>query len=185
MTKNKIVADTNVLISAAIKKDGLEASLVAHVPVAQIFLFTADTFKEFAQTLAKEKFDKYIPLKDRGSFLEKLVDQSLLVKPTLFLEICRDPKGNKFISLAEQEKAKYLITGDQDLLVIKPELITTKIITPRQFLEYEKQLSHTKNHGLIQEKSKELVSRIQPPETRERSLAVHKPVNSPGRNIKR
>lgn len=38
---------------------------------------------------------------------------------------------------------------------------------------------------LPQEKSKELVSGIQPLETRERSLAVQKPANSPSRNIKR
>ena len=48
--------------------------------------------------------------------------------------ICRDPKDNKFIDLAVNGFADFLITGDQDLLSLKV-VDDTKIVTPRAFLD--------------------------------------------------
>ena len=50
------------------------------------------------------------------------------------IELCRDPKDNKFLELAADGQADYLITGDQDLLVLHP-FQATQIFTPAQFLE--------------------------------------------------
>jgi uncharacterized protein len=36
------------------------------------------------------------------------------------LEICRDPKDDKFLELAICGSATHLITGDDDLLVLNP-----------------------------------------------------------------
>ena len=33
--------------------------------------------------------------------------------------VCRDPKDNYLLALAKDAKADFLITGDQDLLVLK------------------------------------------------------------------
>ncbi|NJN72953.1 MAG: putative toxin-antitoxin system toxin component, PIN family [Limnothrix sp. RL_2_0] len=48
--------------------------------------------------------------------------------------VSRDPKDNKFLELAVDGNADYLITGDQDLLILHP-FQKTQIITPAQFLK--------------------------------------------------
>ncbi len=52
------------------------------------------------------------------------------------LEICRDVDDNKFLELAIDSNAVFLITGDQDLLSLKARIEYQKlIVTPREFLE--------------------------------------------------
>jgi putative PIN family toxin of toxin-antitoxin system len=36
------------------------------------------------------------------------------------IDICRDPKDNKFLELAISGKATHIITGDKDLLELHP-----------------------------------------------------------------
>ena len=36
------------------------------------------------------------------------------------IQLCRDPKDDKFLELAINGHAKYIITGDKDLLVLNP-----------------------------------------------------------------
>ena len=39
---------------------------------------------------------------------------------TQSLEVCRDPKDDKFLELAVSAQASYLVTNDKDLLVLNP-----------------------------------------------------------------
>ena len=45
---------------------------------------------------------------------------------------CRDPKDNKFLELAVAGSAGYLISGDEDLLVLNP-FRGIRIVTPAEF----------------------------------------------------
>ena len=47
--------------------------------------------------------------------------------------MCRDPKDDKILSLALSGKAEYIITGDQDLLILNL-FQGVKIITIEEFL---------------------------------------------------
>lgn len=47
---------------------------------------------------------------------------------------CRDPKDDKFLSLAVSGHATHIITGDQDILALDP-FQGIRILTPRDFLE--------------------------------------------------
>lgn len=49
------------------------------------------------------------------------------------IEICRDPRDNFLLSLAIDGKANYLLTGDNDLLIIN-NIGQTQIITVADFL---------------------------------------------------
>lgn len=57
-----------------------------------------------------------------------------LVEINKLFHLCRDPDDNKFLDCAIEGKAKYLITGDQDLLILK-EIMRVQIVTPRRFLD--------------------------------------------------
>lgn len=43
-----------------------------------------------------------------------------LVQPDLHINVCRDPKDNKFLELAVASNASCIITGDKDLLILHP-----------------------------------------------------------------
>ena len=47
---------------------------------------------------------------------------------------CRDPKDDKFLSLANQISADFIITLDKDLLSLE-RINKTEIITPAKFIE--------------------------------------------------
>ena len=46
--------------------------------------------------------------------------KSQLIEITAPVVACRDPKDDKFLSLALTAKADCIITGDKDLLVLRP-----------------------------------------------------------------
>ena len=47
--------------------------------------------------------------------------------------IVRDPDDNKFIDCAISGRAPFLVSGDEDLLVLK-KVMSVEILNPRQFL---------------------------------------------------
>ncbi len=54
---------------------------------------------------------------------------------TFLIKTCRDPDDNKFLELAKDANAEFLITGDQDLLSLKALAeYQNQIITPKDFL---------------------------------------------------
>ena len=60
----------------------------------------------------------------------------MLVFPEGTLHICRDPDDDKFLNCAVNAGARYLVSGDDDLLVLK-EIYGIPILKPREFLNYK------------------------------------------------
>lgn len=61
--------------------------------------------------------------------------QGILVKPTVKVTACRDPKDNFMLELAETAHADFLITRDRDLLELPgAKWKNTKIVKPEDFL---------------------------------------------------
>jgi uncharacterized protein len=60
----------------------------------------------------------------------------IVIQTTSKIIDCRDLDDNKFLELAIDAKAKFLITGDKDLLSLKSlKKYQPLIITPRDFME--------------------------------------------------
>ena len=57
----------------------------------------------------------------------------LFVNITSEVLFCRDPKDNYLLALAKDSDANFLVTGDQDLLVIA-KFENTEIVTYQEFL---------------------------------------------------
>nr|WP_242054306.1 putative toxin-antitoxin system toxin component, PIN family [Nostoc parmelioides] len=55
------------------------------------------------------------------------------IKVTEQINECRDPKDNKYLELAVSGKAECIVTGDDDLLVLKPWR-GIEILTVQEFL---------------------------------------------------
>jgi len=91
------------------------------------------TLEELRHVLNRKKFDRYIDSEAKKDFLVVLVGGSNLVEPTSEITVCRDPKDNMILELAVTGKANFIITGDDDLLVLNP-FQKIQIVTPDAWL---------------------------------------------------
>lgn len=136
MNPKLIVVDTNILISALLTPEGTARKTLNrvyhHFKIAQSDV----TYQELVERIYKRKFDRYISDEEREDFLRVVKRHSQFVKVKSHVEICRDIDDNKFLELAIDSNAIFLITGDQDLLSLKAQVEYQRlIVTPREFLE--------------------------------------------------
>ena len=106
-------------------------------------------YAEVKGKLLHTKFDAYAPREKRLRLLVALLFAAERVTVHTVVTECRDPKDNKFLELAVDGKAKYIITGDTDLLILNP-FRGIKILTPRDFLEGV--IKKRKGHALTAQK---------------------------------
>jgi len=99
----------------------------------EILLMSDEVLEELANVLKRKKFNRYISQEDRELFLEVIVNRSVLIESQVKIEVCRDPKDNHILELATSGEADFIITGDQDLLVLTP-FQDIQIVTPDVWL---------------------------------------------------
>ncbi len=83
--------------------------------------------------MRRSKFNRYIEERQRLEFLAALIDRSEVIEIVETVSACRDPKDDKFLEVAVNGRADYLITGDADLLALNP-FRGTSIVTPQVFV---------------------------------------------------
>ncbi|GCL35536.1 hypothetical protein SR1949_06320 [Sphaerospermopsis reniformis] len=135
MSKLRVILDTNILISGLLLSSSTSQQVFDQVTTTETLLISEDSYQEISQTLIRKKFDKYLSLETRLQFISSLRNKAILVNIIETINICRDPKDNKFLELAVSGNATHIITGDQDLLELHP-FRGISIITPRQFLQF-------------------------------------------------
>ena len=117
----KFVFDTNVLISAALIGNSINAKALYHALNTGRIVVSAAVLSEFAEVIFRKKFDKYfLSDEERHEAVDFIAINALLYSPKININACRDPKDNKFLELAIAAEASCIITGDQDLLVLHP-----------------------------------------------------------------
>ena len=123
--KNRVVLDTNIWLSAAISKSGAPAQVVRRVLQKGVPVFSKATFAELEARLWKPKFDRYLSMDTRRAILHdaNAVAHWVDIPADLAAKTySRDPDDDKFIHTALAASAAWLVTGDQDLLVIETPL---------------------------------------------------------------
>ena len=63
-----------------------------------------------------------------------LFEHSVLIKPTYVYDECRDPDDAMFVECAVSGGAQYLVSGDDDLLVLG-KVADVSIVTATRFVE--------------------------------------------------
>ena len=139
MAKNrpiKIIIDTNLWVSFIISNKLTLLDRLLFSQKARL-LFSKELVDEIASTITKPKLRRYFAgngLEEMLTTLEPFID---LIEAQTSVSICRDPKDNFLLDLAQDGRADYLLTGDKDLLTIE-KFGKTKIITISTFLETTK-----------------------------------------------
>lgn len=130
--KVKIIVDTNVLISG-LYFGGFPGEILKYIQIGLFSPYASeeiiDEYLEVVKRLSEKNHqsDEFV-LK---AFLSKLS----VIKTKSSLEICRDKDDDKFINCAIDAKAIYIVSGDEDLLVLKSveniEIVTAKELCER------------------------------------------------------
>ncbi len=102
MNREPIVIDTNVFISFALSSTTTPALAVEYAINNFIILQSPATIGELVTKLLLSKFERHITLEQRRQLLVRILEISLLIRPTDHTEICRDRDDNKFLNLANQ-----------------------------------------------------------------------------------
>ena len=125
-----IVFDTNVLISAFLF-GGTSGKAIEHC-IENDDIFISPFIKEELSFILRTKFRLTNP--DIAVISEMLASGFSLVRPnTPIPAVCRDNDDNNILQLAESVHAHFIITGDNDLLVLK-QYKNTLIVSPAEFL---------------------------------------------------
>lgn len=112
----RVVVDTNILVSFAIRPSKDFERLFDYLAGHGVTLISEDTVSELFSVLNREKFRKYIAQDSAIDYVEWYAGVSESVVVTQHVTACRDPKDNKFLSLAVTARADCIIAGDSDLL---------------------------------------------------------------------
>jgi len=129
----RCVFDTNVVVSAALMSDSIPRTAFDKAVDGGTILISVPVLLELAEALSRSKLDKYVLVEERMRFLVALLKEADMVEVADTITDCRDEKDNKFLELAASGKAHYIVSGDEDLLVLNP-FRGIQILTPREFL---------------------------------------------------
>jgi len=112
----RVVVDTNILISFAIRPNLQFETLFDHLSRHCVVLVSDLTIAELADVLARDKFRKYLPCEESAEYIEWYRGISEHVPVNRHVVACRDPRDGKFLSLAVSGMADCIVAGDRDLL---------------------------------------------------------------------
>ena len=127
----KAVFDTNVLI-AAFLTEGLCSGLMIRARKQAFSLVLCDDIISEFQGILRKKF-KITPadVSEISAIVSEAASE-IIHELSPVPNICRDPNDNMIIACAVDARAGYIVTGDEDLLILKKykDII---ILNPRNF----------------------------------------------------
>ena len=129
----RIVADTNVLISALGWKGSNPYKIIEKCFKGEITLVTSsDIISEFKDVATRPKFE--FSLEEIDEFVSALIEISDVVQPRESFNIIEgDPDDNKFIDAAVSGKAACIVSGDSHLLNLRT-FRGIRILKPADFV---------------------------------------------------
>ncbi|HET8859006.1 putative toxin-antitoxin system toxin component, PIN family [Marivirga sp.] len=132
MKSKRVIIDTNLWISFLISNKLNELdSLIDSGAITLIF--SNELIEEFLEVTSRPKFKKYFKKNDIDALLNQIQNHGQLIKVKSNMNICRDEKDDFLLNLSIDSKADYLITGDNDLLILG-KIKRTNIISWSDFL---------------------------------------------------
>ena len=76
---------------------------------------------------------RWMTLEEVAELLQALAQGSMVVPGRSKIEASRDPDDDKFLAAAIEAEARFVVTGDRDLLDLR-RYRNVRIITPARFL---------------------------------------------------
>jgi len=115
----RVVVDTNIFVSAALKQGSLPGIALHQAAQHYILLKSATTEAQLFEVIARPYLAPLIRPETR-SWITQLMASAEPVTIVERVTACRDPTDDKFLELAINGHADLILTGDKDLLVLNP-----------------------------------------------------------------
>ena len=128
----RVVIDTNVWVSRLLLSGSTVARAVDKALEESEVIVSEALVEELADVLSREKFDRYVSLRDREEFLRRVLQVARIAPVLSVVEDCRDPDDNDLLALALDSESACVVTGDRDLLSLNPWR-GIAIVTPARF----------------------------------------------------
>jgi putative PIN family toxin of toxin-antitoxin system len=136
MARERVVIDTNVLISGLFSTTSTPALAVERAITKGQLIATAETLRELIEKLLLPKFDRYVRRERREALLQRVASIAEIVEVLQTVRASRDAKDDKFLEAAVNGRANVLVTGDRDLLHLNP-FRGVAILSPAEYLARE------------------------------------------------
>lgn len=139
MSELRVVVDTNVLVSGLFGiKNSPSSQILKAIRTQKIILVTSPLIlEEISEVINRERIVKLTKMSEdeRINFMDKLIERCDVTQGEQLSQLVgRDIKDDKFLACAVEAVANYIVTGGEDLLILK-EFLGIKIVTPREFLK--------------------------------------------------
>jgi len=132
----RVVIDTNVLVSALIQRP-YPYHIISNIIEDRNMQWCISemTFQEYQSVLTRARFSRYPGFISKAELLLASVETiAIMIKPEIRLKIINDDGDNRFLELALESKADFLITGNTaDFTMANYK--QTRIVSPRIFWE--------------------------------------------------
>ena len=131
MLSLRLVVDTNIVISAALRPDGLQRTifLLAITKPAKLYV-SGPVLSEYREALSRPELKIRRGL--QRQFLDLIGNHAQVVVPSRTLRVTSDPDDNIFVECADAAGADYLVTGNPRHYPAFWK--KTKVITSREFI---------------------------------------------------
>ena len=136
-----VVLDTNVVVRALLAPDSRMGAEIRRLTRFEVYA-SRPLVEEIAEVTRRPhivaRLGRYGRVAERDAILAA-IHTWRRVEPRVRVTVCRDPDDNMLLECALAAQADFLVTGDEDLLLLR-EFESTRIVTPAQFMEV---LDHT------------------------------------------
>jgi len=136
MTRERVVIDTNVLISGQLSTTSTPVLALQKVVTNAQLVATSETLRELIEKLLSPRFDRYVSRARRDALLQRVAYLVEIVEVLQPVRASRDPRDDKFLEAAVNGRADVIVTGDRDLLDLNP-FRGIAILTPAGYLRRE------------------------------------------------
>jgi len=131
--KYKVVIDANVIISSIFGGYPEESVRLALNNVCVAPKLLKKELDKFVNTLKRKNKGNF---KNTSEFFRYILSHITLIEPRKIFNISKDKNDNHYISVAIQEKAEFLVSGDNDILSVKEKIKSTcRILSPKEFVK--------------------------------------------------
>ena len=137
--KIKVILDTNWYVSATINHRSRRTlyQILANKFIS--VLYSTELLKEYKEVMGREKFQKIVSEKQIRRFISLVLPKLSEIKIHSQVKASRDSNDNYLLSMSVDANADFLITGDNDLLVLK-KIGNTEIVAMDAFKRTMKEI---------------------------------------------
>jgi putative toxin-antitoxin system toxin component, PIN family len=129
----RIILDTNWYISASINRKSRRVLYKILTDPDIEVLYAKELLYEYKEVISRPKFNKIILEAQVLRFLNLILPRLKEITISRSVNLSRDTKDNYLLAMALDAEADFLVTGDDDLLVLE-YVGSTQIVQMAKFL---------------------------------------------------